>query len=142
MRQSPRKPQREENLVSEAKYAGFLPGKHAIDAYGQGGFRFADMSHKGSILALPSGIRAWSVQTPEEIDLTTLAPVFQEPKGAIEHLLVGTGVALMPLPAALRQALLEAGIVAEPMTTGAAANTYSLLLREDRLVAAALLAVP
>ena len=31
------------------------PGRHLIDAYGNGGFRFADMSHRGSILALPSG---------------------------------------------------------------------------------------
>jgi uncharacterized protein len=129
-------------LASEPKYAGFLPGKHAIDAYGQGGFRFAGMSHKGSILALPSGISAWSAQRPDEIDLTALAAVFQEPKGAIEYLLIGTGQAVVPLSAALRQGLIEAGIVAEPMTTGAAANTYSILLREDRLVAAALLAVP
>lgn len=128
--------------MSESKYSGFLPGKHVIEAYGQGGFRFAGMSHKGSILALPSGISAWSAHTPDEIDTTALAAVFQEPKGAIEHLLVGTGETLVPLSAALRQALREAGIVAEPMTTGAAANTYSILLREDRLVAAALLAVP
>jgi uncharacterized protein len=129
--------------VSEPdKYAGFLPGKHAIDGYGQGGFRFAGMSHKGSILALPSGISAWDVEIPEEIGLATLAPVFEEAKGAIEHLLIGTGQVLVPLPAALRQGLLDAGIVAEPMTTGLAANTYSILLREDRLVAAALLAVP
>ena len=128
--------------MSEPKYAGFLPGQHAIDSYGKGGFRFAGMSHRGSILALPSGISAWSAKVPEEIDLTTLAPVLQEPKGAIEHLLIGTGLGVAPLPAALRQTLLEAGIVAETMTTGAAANTYSILLREDRLVAAALLAVP
>ena len=31
---------------------GFVPGRFAIDAYGRGGFRFADMSHRGSILAL------------------------------------------------------------------------------------------
>jgi uncharacterized protein len=128
--------------VNEPKYAGFLPGKHAIEAYGQGGFRFAGMSHKGSILVLPSGISAWSAQSPEEIDLAALAAVFAEPKGAIEHLLIGTGAALVPLSAPLRQRLREAGIVAEPMTTGLAANTYSILLREDRLVAAALLAVP
>jgi uncharacterized protein len=128
--------------VNEAKYSGFLPGKHVIEAYGQGGFRFAGMSHKGSILALPSGISAWSARTPDEIDFNTLALVFQEPKGAIEYLLVGTGQALVPLSVALRQALRETGIVAEPMPTGAAANTYSILLREDRLVAAALLAVP
>ena len=37
---------------------GFVPGRAPIDAYGNGGFRFADMSHRGSILALPSGIKA------------------------------------------------------------------------------------
>jgi uncharacterized protein len=128
--------------VSEPKYAGFLPGKHAIDSYGQGGFRFAGMSHKGSLLALPSGISAWNAITPTDIDLASLAAVFAEAKGTIDHLLVGTGQMLVPLPISLRQSLRDAGIVAEPMPTGAAANTYSLLLREDRLVGAALLAVP
>ena len=37
------------------------PGRAPIDAYGNGGFRFADMSHRGSILCLPSGIYAWPV---------------------------------------------------------------------------------
>ncbi len=128
--------------MSDQKQAGFLPGKHAIDGYGQGGFRFAGMSHQGSILALPSGISAWDAKMPADIDLMSLAAVFAEPKGAIEHLLIGTGQALMPLSPLVRQSLRDAGIIAEPMTTGAAANTYSLLLREDRLVAAALLAVP
>ena len=32
-----------------------LPQAAAIDAYGKGGFRFADMSHRGSILCLPDG---------------------------------------------------------------------------------------
>ncbi len=123
-------------------HPGFLPGKHAIDGYGQGGFRFAGMSHKGSILALPSGIRAWNALIPADIDLASLAQVLAEPAGAIEYLLIGTGQTLVPLPAEPRQALRLAGIIAEPMTTGAAANTYSILLREDRLVAAALLAVP
>ena len=36
------------------------PGRAPIDAYGNGGFRFADMSHRGSILCLPSGIYAWA----------------------------------------------------------------------------------
>jgi hypothetical protein len=33
-----------------------FPGRAPIDTYGNGGFRFADMSHRGSILCLPSGI--------------------------------------------------------------------------------------
>ncbi|EFG37835.1 hypothetical protein BAZG_01166 [Brucella sp. NVSL 07-0026] len=36
-----------------------FPGRAPIDAYGNGGFRFAEMSHRGSILCLPSGIHGW-----------------------------------------------------------------------------------
>ena len=129
--------------MTEPRYAGFLPGAHAIEGYGSGGFRFASMSHRGSILALPSGIirleRGW------------LRPTFARPRsnrfskkppGSIEHLLIGTGLELVPLDAALRQLLRKAGIRPEPMPTGAAARTYSILLGEKRRVAAALLAVP
>jgi uncharacterized protein len=128
--------------IVEPRYAGFLPGAHNIEAYGQGGFRFGGMSHRGSILALPSGVHAWGAVTPADITLEALALVFAEEKGLIEHLLVGTGAALVPLDKNVRQALRAAGIKAEPMATGAAARTYSILLGEDRRVAAALLAVP
>ncbi|ACB94646.1 Mth938-like domain-containing protein [Beijerinckia indica] len=121
---------------------GFLPGQHAIEGYGNGGFRFGGMSHRGSILALPSGIYSWDPLRPEDITLASLETVFAEPKGTIDHLLIGTGVDLVPLPPALAQKLREAGIRPEPMPTGAAARTYPILLGERRLVAAALLAVP
>ena len=39
------------------------PQRAPIDAYGNGGFRFAGMSHRGSVLFLPSGIYAWDVKT-------------------------------------------------------------------------------
>ncbi|WOJ89284.1 Mth938-like domain-containing protein [Methylocapsa polymorpha] len=128
--------------MAEQKYSGFLPGAHAIEGYGGGGFRFGSMSHRGSILALPSGIYAWSAVTPADINMESLAPLFAEPPGMVEHLLVGTGTELVPLNAALRQRLREAGVRAEPMATGAAARTYSILLGENRRVAAALLAAP
>lgn len=126
----------------ERKYEGFLPGAHAIEGYGAGGFRFGSISHRGSILALPSGIYAWSALTPADIDAASLAPLFAEPPGLIEHLLVGTGTELVPLDATLRKRLRDAGVRAEPMSTGAAARTYSILLGEKRRVAAALLAAP
>ena len=47
----------------------------------------------------------------------------------------------MPLAAALRERCREAGIVAEPMSTGAAVRTFNVLLAEERAVAAALIAV-
>ncbi len=127
--------------VSQPKYAGFLPGAHKIEAYGRGGFSFGGMSHRGSILALPSGIRAWGAILPQDITIEALAPILAEEKGSVEHLLIGTGSAFVPLDKALRQHLRAAGIVAEPMSTDAAARTYSILLGEDRRVAAALLAI-
>ena len=119
---------------------GFAPGAYPIDAYGAGGFSFAGMSHRGSILALPSGIRAWDISDPSEIDAASLAPLFEEAEGAVEHLLVGTGTSFAPLASALRKALRRRGIVGEPMATGAAARTYNILLGERRRVAAALIA--
>jgi uncharacterized protein len=128
--------------MTESTYTGFLPGAHAIEGYGSGGFRFASMSHRGSILALPSGIYAWSAAAPSDICEASLEQVFKETPGSVEHLLIGTGRELLPLGPTLRQLLLHAGIRPEPMPTGAAARTYSILLGEKRRVAAALLAVP
>ena len=122
------------------KYDGFVPGQWPIDGYGAGGFRFADMSHRGSILALPSGIRIWTATCLADVTPESLAPVLAEEKGLIEHLLVGTGDFMKPLPAAVREMMKAAGIRAEPMATGAAARTYNILLGEKRRVAAALLA--
>ncbi|HLH10618.1 MAG TPA: Mth938-like domain-containing protein [Methylovirgula sp.] len=128
--------------MADARYAGFLPGKHAIEGYGAGGFHFGGMSHRGSILALPSGIHAWGAVGADDISIESLAPLFAEVQGAIEFLLVGTGMELVPLKRSLRERLRGAGIRAEPMPTAAAARTYSVLLAEDRRVAAALIAVP
>lgn len=121
---------------------GFVAGRHAIEAYGAGGFRFAGMSHRGSLLMLPTGVHAWSVEGPRAIDIASLAPLFALPQGQVELLLVGTGSELVPLLPVLRARLREGGIGAEPMATGAAARTYNILLGEGRRVAAALLAVP
>ena len=48
--------------------APHLPRSAPIEAYGKGGFAFADMSHRGSLLCLPDAIWAWPVVKPEEID--------------------------------------------------------------------------
>ncbi|MCP1538670.1 Mth938-like domain-containing protein [Methylorubrum extorquens] len=119
---------------------GFLPGRHGIDAYGNGGFRFGQMSHRGSILLLPSGVRAWEVNEPAGIDGTSLGPVLAEAEG-IELLLIGTGAEIVFLPETLRQRLKAAGIGLDTMQTGAAARTYNILMAENRKVAAALIAV-
>ena len=119
---------------------GFVPGRFPIDAYGNGGFRFADMSHKGSILALPSGIYAWppiavSALTPQSFD-----PVRRE-ADQLDTLLIGTGADPAFLDDAILWRLREARIAIDVMTTGSAARTYNIMLAENRRVAAALIAV-
>lgn len=117
-----------------------LPRPAPIEAYGNGGFRFAGMSHKGSLLCLPSGIWAWEARVLADIDAVGLADEIAAGEG-VSLVLLGTGVLLAPAPRALREAFAARGLGVEPMDTGAAARTYNILLAEGRQVAAALLAV-
>jgi uncharacterized protein len=116
------------------------PGRAPIDAYGNGGFRFADMSHRGSILCLPSGIYAWPPTESSEIEPAAFAPVFAE-KSALGLLLLGTGRRQQMPGGEVRRAFAEAGVALEAMDTGAACRTYNVLLAEGRPAGAALLAV-
>lgn len=120
--------------------AAHFPGRAPIDAYGNGGFRFADMSHRGSILCLPSGIYGWEAGEGDALTPELFARVLADADD-IEVLLVGTGLGLVPLPAAVRNALREKGIGSDPMSTGAAVRTYNIMLAESRAVACALIAV-
>jgi uncharacterized protein len=117
-----------------------FPGRAPIDAYGNGGFRFADMSHRGSILCLPSGIHGWGLAEGDPLSVDAFTRIVAEASD-IEVLLVGTGSTLRPLPREVRDALKAAGISADPMATGAAVRTFNILLAEERAVAAALIAV-
>ena len=117
-----------------------FPGRAPIESYGEGGFRFAGMSHRGSILCLPSGIYGWSPAMPADLTAEAFEKVFTEASD-IEVLLIGTGRDLRPIGAELRQLFREAGIMVDSMATGAAVRTLNVLLSEDRGVAAALLAV-
>jgi len=121
-----------------AEHAGFVPGLHKIEDYGNGGFRFAGMSHRGSILAGPGGVRALPLTRPEEIDAAMLDFAIAE---KVDLLIVGTGENLAPLPAPLRARLREAGVGCETMATGAAVRAYNMLVDESRRLAALLIAV-
>lgn len=117
-----------------------FPGRAPIDAYGSGGFRFADMSHRGSILMLPSGVYAWDVAEGDPLAVEKFLRVIDEAKD-IEVLLVGTGKDIRPLPADLKAALRAVNVSSDPMSTGAAVRTYNVMLAESRAVAVALIAV-
>ena len=117
-----------------------FPGRAPIDAYGNGGFRFADMSHRGSILCLPSGIYGWPPASFDDIDPGTLKRVMAE-AAAIDVLLIGFGLAPRRIGDEISSALKRAGVSSDAMTTGSAVRTFNVLLAEDRRVAAALIAV-
>ena len=116
----------------------FFPGRAAIDAYGNGGFRFAGMSHRGSILLLPGGIHAW--RPGEELSPEDFAMVFAE-RAEIDMFLLGTGSEMQRPPRQVREAFAGHGLAVDFMNTGAAVSTYNILLAENRKVAAALIAV-
>ena len=116
------------------------PRRAPIEAYGSGGFRFAGMSHQGSLLCLPSGIYGWTPPERGDPDEEALARVFAEAID-IRILLIGTGREIAPLGEAIRWRCRAERIVVEAMSTGAAVRTFNVLLAEDRAVAAALRAV-
>ena len=120
--------------------APHLPRLAPIDAYGKGGFRFAGMSHRGSILCLPDGIWAWPVARAGDIDEAALAPAFTAARD-FTHFILGTGRESWIMPDPLRHKFRALGIVVEAMTTGAAVRTYNILLGERRRIAAGLIAV-
>lgn len=108
--------------------------RQLIQGYGDNGFTISGIRHAGSVVVMPDRTLAWN----GDLSMDSLAAL----AGAgIEILLVGCGRSLTPLPRDLKAALRAAGIVAEPMDTGAACRTYNVLLTEDRRVAAALVAV-
>ena len=121
--------------------APHLPRSAPIEAYGNGGFAFAEMSHRGSLLCLPDAIWAWPVTRPEDIDEASLARVF-EAANAIDTLIIGTGTHVWLPSSGLREALRAVKVVLDPMQTGPAITTYNIMIGERRRFAAALIAVP
>ncbi|VAW14713.1 FIG020313: hypothetical protein [hydrothermal vent metagenome] len=119
---------------------GHYPYQAPIDAYGNGGFRFAQMSHRGSLLCLPDGMFAWDVDNVTDIDENTLAPVLKNHR-EIDVLLVGLGTDIVLFDPKIRQILRDHNIIVDAVGTGGAVRTYNILLAENRAVAAALISV-
>jgi uncharacterized protein len=117
-----------------------LPRQVPIDGYGKGGFRFGGMSHRGSLLSLPSGLWAWPVTRVAEIDEAALAQVFAESTD-IGLFLLGAGNDRWLMPDALFDLFRALKINVEVARTGTAVSTYNILLGEGRRVAAGLIAV-
>lgn len=131
---APHLPRHESSTIP--RYPGLAP----IDAYGDGGFRFAGMSHRGSIICLPDAIEAWPVTTIDGLDAADLARVLAL-AGKLDLVLFGTGKEHCRPSPEIRQAFAEIGLALDVMSTGAAARTWNVLIAEGRPVAALLIAV-
>ena len=117
-----------------------LPRQALIDAHGGGGFRFADMSHRGSLLCLPDGIWAWPVAAPAGLTDETLSLVFARADD-LDFFILGTGAAPWIVPEPLRARFRGAHISLDAMTTGPAVRTYNVMLMEGRRLGAGLIAI-
>lgn len=120
--------------------APHLPRQALIDAHGAGGFRFAGMSHRGSLLCLPDGIWAWPVAAPAMLTEDALSMVFAR-AGDLDFFVLGTGAQPWSMPETLRARFRQAHVSADAMATGPAVRTYNVMLMESRRVAAGLIAV-
>ena len=120
--------------------APHLPRQALIDAHGGGGFRFADMSHRGSLLCLPDGIWAWPVATPAAVTEETLSRVFASAE-ALDFFILGAGNLPWIMPETLRALFRAAHISVDAMTTGPAVRTYNVMLMENRRVGSGLIAI-
>ena len=127
------------------RFDAFLPGAHPIDAYGAGGFRFAGMSHIGSILATPSGIGAVAATGLADLETSVLQRLFDELQaapGCVEFVVFGAGAKMALMPRPLAEVLRKKGLRFETMATGAACRLYNVMIGERRRVAALLIAAP
>lgn len=115
-------------------------GRQIVKGYGDGGFTIAGLRWEGSVLVLPDRTQPWAPAGLAQVTEESFAPLLslaERPR----ILLLGCGLRMAPVPAALRAALRAAGITVEPMDTGGACRTFNVLVSEDRSVAAALIAV-
>ena len=127
-------------MAEQDARAGVFPGRAPIEAYGNGGFRFAGMSHKGSLLCLPSAVVAWDETSIDRLVPDSFRLVFSAGRD-IGFVLLGTGRTHLLPSLEVRRAFADAHIGLDIMDTGAACRTYNVLMAEQRPVAAALLAV-
>jgi uncharacterized protein len=117
-------------------------GRQIVESYGHARFRVTGTLYEGSVIVFPDHTVVWPVSEAGAVNLDNLQAVCEAGRaGTIELLLLGCGPKMTLVPSSLRAALREAGVVIEPMDTGAACRTYKVLMAEGRHVAAALIAV-
>lgn len=115
--------------LNEITYTDAKP----VEGYGPGFFRIGGQVLEGPIFVTSQGARSWGGFD----DLEGLIAAAD----SLDVLFVGTGAEIAHLPAAFREALEEAGVGVESMSSPSACRTYNVLLSEGRRVGLALIPV-
>ncbi len=113
----------------------------SIDSFGAGGFRVSGVWRPGSLLLLGDAPMAWPPRAAVDLSPEDFAPVIAAGTAVSEFVLLGTGLSQTPPPRPVREALRQAGLGLEFMSTEGATRTYGVLISEGRRVAVALIAV-
>ncbi|MDS9468146.1 Mth938-like domain-containing protein [Paracoccus sp. MBLB3053] len=115
------------SVMTPTEFLGAVP----IDGYGPGFFRVGGKVHHGAIIVTADGVIPWGgIEDPQP--LLALA-------GSVDVLFVGMGADVAFPPRDLTDALEQAGIMPEPMSSPSAARSYNVTLSEGRRVGCALL---
>lgn len=113
----------------------------SIDAYGGGGFRVSGLWRPGSLLLLDDQPLSWRPRSIGALVVDDFAALIAAGPAVSEFVLLGTGVSQSLPGRDIREALRNAGLGLEFMTTEGAARTYGVLVSEGRRVATALIAI-
>ena len=117
-----------------------IPGNHHfIRSIGDKGIRINDDYYPGAVVVSAERINPdWAVESVEDIDESSLRPVFEMDP---EVVLIGTGAKQVFLPPEIQMHFYRRGVGLEVMTTDAACRTFNVLVAEGRPVVAALLPI-
>ncbi|MBT3989931.1 MAG: hypothetical protein HON14_17365 [Rhodospirillaceae bacterium] len=115
-------------------------GRQIVQSYGDHRFTISNEVFEMPVLVFPDETIPWSVTSIDDLSIASLSRVI-EADPPVEIFLIGCGKGMALIPPVLRDELKAAGIVIEPMDTGAACRTFNVLTTEDRRVAAALIPV-
>jgi len=113
--------------LSETDFGAAKP----IEGYGPDFFRLGGTVYPAPVLFAPGIQKAWRGYD----DIAPLLDLAEQ----FDVVLIGTGAAIAPIPAVLRDTLESAGLGVEIMASATACRTYNVLLSEGRRIAVALL---
>ncbi len=112
-----------------------------VDSYGNNGFKISGLRYQGSVLLFPHQVYEWGISDITHATFEDFIDIIRLQESPPTVLFIGTGKTVIPISTELRARLRKEGIVVEVMGTGAACRTFNITMAEERLVAAALIAI-